>query len=299
MDDIKYKFMEGVLGPHGAGALKKAAERSKTFENALVPRTILAWLGVYARSDYEGDLPGLENTYLAFTKHENVYSGVISIGSQDYSFESAPLFHLASAIAVSLGVEDERVDPSLRALDLAHLGKSIDVLAKAQAVSRAREEELDEELEKGQELPGQAAAPKEATSALMPKAPETKDPRPPKPTVANLGQPKQPQMQPLAPIGPSVHAPATTAANQVAAPQKAIKLPKLPTVKLKRSEADHKCPVCDRAQFKDDALVGCLCFRGLSKAMKATKTNDQFVITFGADWDEEAISVFLESVGRK
>ena len=131
MDDRKFKFLRGVLGLDGAMALTKAAERSSHIGSALLPRTILAWLGVAARSDYEGDLPGVDNTYIQFAKSEDHYTGSISIGEVIYSFEKANLYHLAASIAVALGSDHEGIPPALRDLDIQRLGKNIDTLAKA------------------------------------------------------------------------------------------------------------------------------------------------------------------------
>jgi hypothetical protein len=75
MDGRKFQFLKAVLGEDGAKALAKAAERAPELGNALLPRTIMAWLGVASRDDFEGTIPGVENTYLQFTKAEAKYSG--------------------------------------------------------------------------------------------------------------------------------------------------------------------------------------------------------------------------------
>lgn len=139
MDPRKFKFLVSVLGADGAKALAKAAERSQELENALLPRTILAWLGIAARSDYEGGIPGVDNTYIQFQKSEDKFTGSISIGDDIYSFEDAALLHMASAVAVALGQDHERVSPGLRDMDIQRLGKNIDTLVKARvAVAELR-----------------------------------------------------------------------------------------------------------------------------------------------------------------
>lgn len=131
MNDIKYKFISEVLGDEGSKALQKAAARSNELGNALLPRTILAWLGISARGDYEGDVPGVENTYLRFSKSEDKYTGSVSVGEDLYSFDQVSVFHLASAIAVALGADHERIPANLKHMDLVSLGKNIDTLVKA------------------------------------------------------------------------------------------------------------------------------------------------------------------------
>lgn len=131
MDTRKFNFLQAVLGADGAGALAKAAQRSPSLEAALLPRAIMAWLGVMARASYEGGIPGAGNSYLAFEKSEDRYSGTVGIGETLYSFEKASLYHLGACVAVALGADHERVSPGLRDLDIERLGKSIDLLAKA------------------------------------------------------------------------------------------------------------------------------------------------------------------------
>lgn len=101
------------------------------------------------------------------------------------------------------------------------------------------------------------------------------------------------------------------AAGPAAAPQKqgapqgptgAIKQPKLPvprpppSVKLSLSQASQACPVCGLPQFHGERLVGCLCFGELAKTTRAERTLEGFTLTFGPEWDAEALDVFLESL---
>ncbi len=147
MDVHRYSFLAGVLGPDGATALAKAVERQAVLVPVIVPRTILAWLRLQDPV-YEGQLPGVGDSYLAFSKSEDAagtYTGTIAVGAQAYGFEGATALHLASAIGVALGVDADAVDPRrLRDLDVQRLGKSIDLLARArQAVSDLGKRQLD------------------------------------------------------------------------------------------------------------------------------------------------------------
>jgi hypothetical protein len=144
MDSRKFKFLKAVLGEDGARALAKAAERGPELENALLPRTIMAWLGIAGRSDFEGQIPGVENTYLQFGKAEDRYSGSVAVGDEVYSFESATMLHLGACVAVALGADHERVSPGLRDLEIQRLGKNIDTLVKARiAVAELRKMRIE------------------------------------------------------------------------------------------------------------------------------------------------------------
>jgi len=160
MDERKFAFLIAVLGVDGARALRKAVERSSECETVLVPRAILAWLAL-PQEEYEGDLPGIENTYCSFKKSENGFDGSVTMGKDVYQFQGASQLHLASAIAVSIGVDSDRPHPSLRDLDLVRLGKSIDLLAKARYVA--------ERLAKSRSL--------EKAISLIPPGPEVREPK--------------------------------------------------------------------------------------------------------------------------
>jgi GNAT superfamily N-acetyltransferase len=129
MDVQRYGFLVATLGEDGAQALAKAAERWPPLAAVLVPRAIMAWLTVV--DDFEGQLPGVDNTYLSFTKAEEAYTGTIAVGDTSYGFEAATPAHLAASIGISMGLDADDLDPALRDLDLQRLGKSIDLLVKA------------------------------------------------------------------------------------------------------------------------------------------------------------------------
>ena len=130
MDVQRYAFLVATLGEDGAQALAKAAERVPTLASVLVPRAILAWLQVQD-DEFEGELPGLQNTYLSFSKSQGTYTGTVSVQDTSYGFEAATPMHLAASIGIALGVDAEGIDPQLRDHDLQRLGKSVDLLCKA------------------------------------------------------------------------------------------------------------------------------------------------------------------------
>lgn len=269
--DLKTKFLASVLGQDGASALLKAASRSEELENALLPRTILAFLGIVARSDFEGEIPGIDNSYLEFKKNDKAYSGSITIGEEVYAFDQASLYHLAASIAVAIGADHERVDPSLRDLDIARLGKSIDLLAKARVVTN---ELLSKKTTQAPKV-GAAAHPIAPIGEDVPAPPQT-------------GVQKKPEA-----YGGDVKAPAG-----VPKPPGAPKLPRVQksVLRVSKNQADLPCPVCSGLQFKLDTFVGCLCFQELSKGVKSLKNNDGYVLEFNADWGQDEILTLVESL---
>lgn len=294
MDGRKYAFLKAVLGEDGAKALSKAAQRGPELEYALLPRTIMAWLGIAARADFEGQIPGVGNTYLQFAKSEDRYSGSVAVGDEVYSFDSASMLHLGACVAVALGADHERVDPSLRDLDLQRLGKNIDTLVKARiAVAELRKLRLEmtkaaKSPSGGAEPPGPAHAP---TPPQAPTAPEA-----PQPTQTSKGptvsvKPKLPKLPtPKAATDQVQTGPGTGAPKQ---PK-----PKSPSLKVTKAEAEAEC-ICGGKQFKDDKFIGCVCFADLAKAVSVTVLDDGYNLTFGSSWDQEAILTLIESLGRK
>lgn len=134
MSDLGRKFMAAALGADGAKALVKAAEREPRLEQILVPRAIVGWLTFTAAHEYEGPVPGLDNSYVQFQKSDRGFTGNISLNEGVYSFENASIYHLAASIAMALGVETGSLDADVRDTVLVKLGKSIDTLAKAQVL---------------------------------------------------------------------------------------------------------------------------------------------------------------------
>lgn len=331
MEARKLQFLKAVLGDDGASALSKAAERAPELGAALLPRTIMAWLGVAARDDFEGTIPGVENTYLQFQKSEDRYSGSVSVGDDVYSFETATVLHLGACMAVALGFDHERTSPRLKDLDIQRLGKNIDTLVKARmAIAEIRKRALEA---KKNEKP---AEPKCSTCGFV-QAPEDraksggcKDGKPHSWPVAKGEKKVQggaeqpgpahaptPQEAPLAPIPPS---PTQTSKGPIVSLRpKPPKLPtpkaaddqvqtgtgakppksKAPTLKVTKAQAEVKCKVCDGEQFSANKFTGCLCMHELAKSTYTEVQPDGYLLRFGADWDQDAILTLIESLGRK
>jgi hypothetical protein len=271
MDVIRYGFLVATLGEDGAQALAKAAERAPVLQAVLVPRAILAWLQNV--ETFEGELPGVENSYVCFSKAENAYTGTVSVGDTAYGFEAATPLQLAASIGIALGVDADTLDPSLKDVDLQRLGKSVDLLAKA------RKTVEDLRVAKA-EPPGPAAAPQKQGKPLE-ALPPIKQPR-----QADI---KADTKKPKSGI--------TAAKTKTSIGGQADLKPDLgPQVKLTRAQAQRPCPVCAQQQFRGERLVGCLCFQDLAKSADAVRTTEGYTITFGSEWDAEGIEVFLEGL---
>lgn len=259
MNDRSYSFLTGVLGIDGARAFKKAIDRESSLGGAVIPRAILSWLTIAAKYDYEGGIPGVENTYLSFKKSETGLDGGISVGTEVYSFKSASTFHVAASVAVALGVEDATAN--VRAQTLAKVGKSIDTLVKARIVTdQLLRKGIEKDLKcdcksenhlpacatrtKKVELPGAMNKPKEQEMAQAPEAPMPQ------------GQQKQ----------------------------------KPPAFKVTKSEADTKCSMCGRTQFAHGDFIGCLCFRDMARGVRVAKTETGYSLSFAdREWDADAV----------
>lgn len=273
MDERKYAFLKAVLGTDGATSLKKAADKYGDLEGAIVPRAIMAWLGVVARSDYEGGLPGVEDSYLDFAKNEDgTYSGSIAIGEGVFPFQNANVFHLAASVALSLGATLDA--ENLKDVDMVKLGKSIDILVKAKFLSET------EILSKAQP-PGPAHAP---TVRGQPVAP--------KPPTKQIGQPELPASQKPA------TAPKEAPVPKHKVPKAKVKLPK-PARKFEIPERALKreCQECGLPLIKNERFVGCLCFRDTAKYVTLTKGEGHYALAFGNSLDEDAIVTILDTLG--
>lgn len=288
--------MTEVLGSDGASALKKAVElaaaRGLDLESALVPRAILAWLGACAASEYEGEIPGVENTYLSFQKSENSYSGSITISEDVYSFEKAELYHLASAVAVALGADNDT--NTVRAKDLEKLGKNLDLLAKAHHLTNVLAKK-DRCWEGYEPTPGKQPYSKGSCRPIKSSEEEMQ-----KKDLPGLTARPQEQAQPLGPQQPQKQ-------RLKGPPPLPLKpkslLPQVPkktkTIKITKSELTKACYVCGIPQFKNEAFRGCLCFRELAKSVEMSKLDkDVYLLTF-KNWEEDSLVTFIETMGKK
>ena len=127
-------FMASCLGKEGAKALNKAAEREPVLSDVLAPRAILSWIDFATKNNYEGEIPGQDNSYVTLAKSETGFSGSITLNNDVYSFSDSSIYQLAGTIALSLGLEPDTLDSDIRDTVLVKLGKSVDLLCKAQVL---------------------------------------------------------------------------------------------------------------------------------------------------------------------
>jgi len=270
--DNKFRFLQAVVGDDGANALNKAAERAAELERAIFARVVLAWLDVTAPFGYDGNVPGT-NVPFVFAKSENHFAGSIALNGEMHHFTDASIAHLAGCVAVSLGLDHERVSPFAKNEQLAKLGKSIDLLVKSQLVKTLPTVKAAIKPNKTR-LPGTTAKPIQPVAPIAP-------------------TPTQPKNQKQAPQG------AAGTSQTMQLPQ----LPKVPkkkaSIQITKNESQKKCPHCMRPQFSGDAFKGCFCWAALAKSVKATPTNEGYTLQFGSVWDEDAIATLVETFRGK
>jgi hypothetical protein len=152
------RFLVAVLGRTGATALAALAKADPSLAGYVVPRAALAWLGHVGATI---DLPGVPEGAVALSKSDTGFDGAVVIDGTGYNLAKADAATVATALSLAVGVTPA-LAPGLRDRDLAKLGHTIELLAKAQA----RKPEI--------EGTGHAAA------AIAPTAPT-----PPTPTAPN------------------------------------------------------------------------------------------------------------------
>ncbi len=306
------QFLVEILGPDGASALEKATARSQELGNALLPRSILAWINT-SPEQFQGELPGTALP-AGFIKSEAGYSGYVGVGSDIYRFANASLFHVTASVAVALGAQGEGI-AAARGIHLEQLGKSIDLLAKSQRLHKelakksppGKFNDLPEKL-KDEGYPADKAFAiawaqknKEKKSEDLEKEELEKN----KDAVNNPGAPGPSH----APQKPAMPEPPQKVAPPLPAPKMKPNRPKIPrpakpatgaTLKLTRSEARKDCELCGIPQFTGEEFTACYCLRVLAKSAKVVSFGDEVVLELDPeDWDLEARTTLLQTVGRK
>lgn len=267
--------MSAVLGDDATTALVKAGERSEPLAAILGPRTVVGWVNLASRWDFDGVIPGHDTSYLRFEKTEHGLTGAVALGERQLDFENAQPEHLAAMLCVGLGCATELAKSEDETnLALAQLGETIDLMVKARVATLLKSEppprckgcnkfysaqhkdrcpHCSVELDKA-ELPGKAAG------ATPPEAPQTQQ------------------------------APTATAPRRMAS--------KNPMVSMTKSMSERKCTVCESAQFtKSGELKGCFCLRDLAKFAKSEREGDGYKVTFGKEWSKSQVQLFIDIVG--
>jgi hypothetical protein len=235
----------------------------------------MAWLAVAARGNYEGQIPGIDDSYLDFTKNiDGSYSGSIAIGEEVFPFHNATPFHLSASVAVSLGVE--QLNEEFDSVDLVKLGKSIDIMAKAKYASNLDDLVKKQKVVEGTPGPAQV----QTVNATVAGGRDRRKQVPP--ASVQIGQPE--------PVGAQPEKPATSA-----------KRPKVtvPKLKLKLSEkvAKYECNECGLPLIKNDKFIGCMCFKDVARYVQLTKSQGETYISFDPALDQDGIATILETLG--
>ncbi len=281
MEDRKLKFLQAVLGTDGGQALAKAASRSLVLEQVLVPRAVLAWVsGIQSLSagisiDYEGEIPGLPETYLSFQKSVSGFSGSVSVDEELFQFSEASVFQLASSVAIAVGCGVPDAD-EIRDLDLQRIGKSIDLLAKTHLVSKEIEKAKSQKEDEKEDL--EKVVPSGHGSVAAPKS----------------------HSEPIPPTATAPPTPAKATKTRIPKGAKGAKPVPSYTVKLSQSEARRSCSVCGAPQFIAGNFEGCLCMRELAKSAEVISYGHPWITLEldGKEWDQDAVETLLEIVGR-
>jgi hypothetical protein len=289
MIDRQKNFLIATLGPDGFNALEKAASRSELLGQALLPRSVFAW--VNGVGEFDGIIPGTDDVVLRFAKSEKGFTGCVDL----HKFEDASLIHVSAALAVALGV-DKLYGEEARSLDLENLGKSLDLLVKnrlEKAEKKICGKKVDGrvcELKPNHEPASCIGAEVDDHDSDLVKAGMT-------PQVKNAA-PEAPSA-PTAPIA-SGQSPATKPVAPAPAVAKAPKLPKPAgaTVALARSEMNHLCPACASPQFTGDELNPCICFSELKKSIEILHLDELGCVVHIAEPMPEVVT-FLEAMGRE
>lgn len=267
--------MNEVLGEDATAALSKAGERSESLAAIVGPRTVVGWVNLAARWDYDGIIPGHDESLLRFAKNEHGLTGTVALGERQLDFEHAQPEHLAAMLCVGLGCPpDLAKSEGATQVALAQLGETIDLMVKARVATllKAEKPRFDCTCEsshcetsgcecschhrvKKAELPGKAAG------AIAPDAPE--------------GQ----------------------AAPQAKAPRR-MATAKPTSVAMTKSMVESRCSVCEATQFaKNGDFRGCFCLRELGRFVKSEPYGDGCVVTFGSEWSKKNIALLLDIVG--
>lgn len=140
------QILTALVGPEGAQALRKAAERLPHLDNAMVPRALYAWVRL-AGHGYEGEVPGVGGGHLTLRKSGDAFAGAMALGDINYDFDDASLLHVAAALGVVMGLERNRVPENVTDEDLYRLGKSVDALVSARVAHAVLKKKMSEKPE--------------------------------------------------------------------------------------------------------------------------------------------------------
>jgi hypothetical protein len=311
-----HSFMKSILGEDGQQAFDKMIKRAPGIGVLLAPRTILGWISTASRINYEGELPGVNNSYVSLSKSEDGIHGAVAVEGVQHTFEGHDLVHVAAAISQALGVESIDIDPSVRDTDLSKLGKSIDLLVKARTIAHVAEEEMSKF----------ALAPTKMTqhgAYHIVHTPGQKYPY----SIHHTGTGERVQSgiatlqnaQVIAKWHASRPMVKTEPPGQAAAPRPPLEQQPGPTpqatqpvvnkppmqkstrreLMVKHEDAERPCQICGQQLFKSQQFVGCLCFRSVAKSVQTRDTQNGFVLQFNrSELDDDTLQTLISTFRR-
>ncbi len=249
------RFLTAVLGRTGASAFVALAKADPGLAGYVVPRAALAWL---AHVGATVDLPGVPAAGLVLHKSETGFDGAVVIDGTEYDLAKADAATVATALSLAVGVTPA-LAPGLKDRDLARLGHTIDLLAKAQA--------------KKPELEGTG----KAAAAIAPIAPAG-----PTPTAPDTSKKKGGVNIPLRPK------------KADGAPK-----PRTAPLALSEKDEHRKCSACGASQFQNGKFKGCHCIRSMVKSIDAVQApNGRWTVNLGHLQPDEAELVIELFKGR-
>lgn len=288
-DLVLKEFMKSVLGDDAFSILEKAGSKSEDLQNLLAPRTVWGWINLAARWDYDGGIPGSENSVLQFFKSENGYQGSVGVDDVLLDFENASSGHLAAMLCLALGVKpdfnkSDNIDHKL----FSALGNSIDLMLKTHLTN----------LLKSNKDKIKCKDCRESESGLCEKHKLVKD------DMAAETPGYAHKVRQDAPTAPQAPADKMMGVSPKAVPNTSKGGR---TQSLRRSERSvllpanlisKKCTVCGSPQIKKGEYVGCFCLRDLGRFTKSEKDGDGLLVKFGPEWTEQNINLLLDIIGE-
>lgn len=241
------KFLKEVLGDLGYQALNNAIDKAPVFKPMILPRTIASWVNIVGNLGYEGEIPGIDNSYFSLKKNEDCYVGALTIDNELVHFRSPNTLQISAAIGSAIGEVPKAMEISIKPKDLSKIGESIDLLVKTEIIRKAKIDKLEKK------------------EGLTPKPP----PNPPdKPIQASAPIPAQRSQ-------PSVFgAKKPYQKDNLALGQGQSKL------KVTKSESEKTCEECGSKHFLKDKFKGCHCIEEIAKSFDTNKTLDGYILLF-------------------
>ena len=248
-------FFKSLLGAQGFSVLETLTKANPDLESYLSPRIIVGWLrqAEYGKFNLPSNCP-----ISKLVKNGYGYDGVSNIGNIDYVFEHSSEEHVAAIIAIATDNIVKSVE--LKAVDLAKLAKTIDLLLKANKKPAAADQIGHTETAKPLE-----ATPAEPAMPTQPKQVAKKVLKIPKVVKKEVDSEEEEEPKKL---------------------QKPLK--------LKKAQVTINCNVCCKKFFIKDNFEGCDCFKELAKNITTSVVNECYVLNFNQNCDTDAVLALVE-----